>query len=402
MANVKKSLEYTCIFGGGAIRGIAYVGAIKALEELSVEINTYAGSSVGAIFAGLLAVGYNAEELKEIFMQANYELFRDIHFGFAKDFALSKGEIFLDWIRGLIEKKYYGMDYNEEGNEPVTFADINKTLVIITTDLTNFKYKEFSKQETPNVEIAFAIRASASMPGLVKPVIDEENSAQLVDGDLQKSWPAWRLSKNLCPDDGRILEFRPEGDYGGKGQNAINFINTVYSCVTSIATDYVMDLYGYKDKFDYVKINTGSVVIVDFNQSKEKRQELIDIGYAQTIDYFNDALIEKKKKIVKHYKNVLKHLNQIKKCVIENRIKDAQNEIGQLYITLFAAKKYIDLKYVNMIEKFKENFICNLKSIPFVGICSLNNANFMKSQISVLSIHMEEKVMELESYIFKL
>lgn len=401
MANINKSLEYTCIFGGGAIRGVSYVGAIKALEELGVKINTYAGSSVGAIFAGLFAVGYNAEELKEIFMQANYELFRDIHFGFGKDFAISKGEIFLDWLRDLIEKKYYGLDYNKEGNEPVTFADIDKNLVIITTDLTNFKYKEFSKAETPNVELAFAIRVSASMPGLVKPVI-EENGSLLVDGDLQKSWPAWRLSKNLCPDEGRILEFRPEGDYGGKGQNAINYLNTIYSCVTSIATDYVIDLYGHKDKFDYVKINTGSVVIVDFNQSKEKRQELINLGYSQTLDYFNNFLPEKKKKIVKHYKNILKHINKIKKDIVDNRIKDAQNELGQLYIDLLSAKKYIDLKDVNLIEKFKENFMTNLKTIPFIGMHSLSNGKFMQSQIYMLAIQIEEKVMELESYIFKL
>lgn len=401
MANINKSLEYTCIFGGGAIRGVSYVGAIKALEELGVKINTYAGSSVGAIFAGLFAVGYNAEELKEIFMQANYELFRDIHFGFGKDFAISKGEIFLDWLRDLVEKKYYGLDYNKDANEPVTFADIDKNLVIITTDLTNFKYKEFSKAETPNVELAFAIRVSASMPGLVKPVI-EENGSLLVDGDLQKSWPAWRLSKNLCPDEGRILEFRPEGDYGGKGQNAINYLNTIYSCVTSIATDYVIDLYGHKDKFDYIKINTGSVVIVDFNQSKEKRQELINVGYSQTLDYFNNFLPEKKKKIVKHYKNILKHINKIKKDIVDNRIKDAQNELGQLYIDLLSAKKYIDLKYIDLIEKFKENFMTNLNTIPFIGMHSLSNGKFMQSQIYMLAIQIEEKVMELESYIFKL
>lgn len=401
MANINKSLEYTCIFGGGAIRGVAYVGAIKALEELGVNVNTYAGSSVGAIFAGLCAVGYKAEELKEIFMQANYELFRDIHFGFGKDFALSKGEIFLDWLRNLIEKKYYGLDYREEGNEPITFADINKNLVIITTDLTNFKYKEFSKAETPKVELAFAIRVSASMPGLIKPVI-EENGSLLVDGDLQKSWPAWRLSKNLCLDEGRILEFRPEGDYGGKGQNAINYLNTIYSCVTSIATDYVIDLYAHKDKFDYIKINTGSVVIVDFNQPKEKRQELIDMGYVQTIAYFNNYLPEKKKKIVKHYKNILKHLNKIKKCIIENRIRETQNEIGELYVTLFSSKKYVDLKYIDLIEKFRENFMINLKTVPFLGMHSISNANFMKSQITMLTIQIEEKVMELESYIFKL
>ena len=36
---MESSLKYTCLFGGGAIRGLAYVGAIRAMEELGVETN---------------------------------------------------------------------------------------------------------------------------------------------------------------------------------------------------------------------------------------------------------------------------------------------------------------------------------------------------------------------------
>lgn len=398
MSKRNKSLEYTCIFGGGAIRGIAYVGAIKAMEEIGIYPNTIAGASVGAIFAGLLSVGYTAEELKEIFMQVNYELFRDIHFGF--EFALSKGEIFLDWLRELIEKKYYGESFKKEGNIPVTFADLDKNLVIIATDLTNFQYKEFSKFETPDFEIAYAIRISSAMPGLMKPI--QNDGSVLVDGDLQKSWPAWRLSKNLCPDNERILEFRPEGDYEGKGQNAINFMNTIYSCVTSIATDFIIDVYGHRDKFDYIKINTGSVVIMDFNMAQEKRQELMDIGYQQTHDYFSNFLPKKKKKILTYYKDISKHLNKIRKSIFSNKIKQAKDELGQLYMGIYPAKKYIDLKYYNMIDKFKDNFVENIGSASILGMFSLQSPKLIKAQIASLSCLFEEKIIELESYIFKI
>jgi NTE family protein len=201
MTEINKSLEYTCIFGGGAARGASYAGTVKALEEIGIYPKTFAGSSVGAVFAGLMALGYNADELKDIFMHVNFELFKDIHFGFGRDFAISKGEIYLDWLRELIEQKYYGENYKKGENPPVTFKDLQKNLIIITTDLTNFGYKEFSKFETPDFEIAYAIRISSSMPGLMKPVLID--GALLVDGDLQKSWPSWKLSKNLCPDDER-------------------------------------------------------------------------------------------------------------------------------------------------------------------------------------------------------
>lgn len=395
-----KSLEYTCIFGGGAIRGMSYVGALKALEELGVYPATIAGSSVGAIFAGLLSVGYNAQELKEIFMQVNYELFRDIHFGFGKDFAISKGEIFLDWLRDLIERKYYGENFNKDGNPPVTFADLEQNLVIITTDLTNFRYKEFSKWTTPEAEIAYAIRISSTMPGLMKPV--EEEGSLLVDGDLQKSWPLWRLSENLCPDDFRVLEFRLEGDYEGKGQNAINFMNTIYSCVTSLATDFIIETYGNRDKYDYIKLNTGSVVVVDFSLAKEKREELMDIGYQQTVDYFNKFLPEKKKVIIKHYRDIFKRLKKIEKFVLGNKVKQAQNELGELYMSFSPAIKYLDSKYFNMLEEFKDNFLSSVVCAPLFGMYSLNNSKFIKAQISSMVVQFEEKVMELESYIFRL
>ena len=41
MTNQKKTKnnnKYFCIFGGGGIRGITYVGAIKALDELGIKV----------------------------------------------------------------------------------------------------------------------------------------------------------------------------------------------------------------------------------------------------------------------------------------------------------------------------------------------------------------------------
>lgn len=400
MNNNDKSLEYTCIFGGGAVRGVSYVGALKAIEELGICTKTIAGSSVGAVFSSLLAVGYTANEIEEIFMQVNFELFKDIHFGFGKDFAISKGGIFLDWLREFIEKKYYGERYKKGENPPVTFADLDTNFIVIATDLTNFKYKEFSKFETPGFEIAYAVRISSTMPGLMKPV--EENGSLLVDGDLQKSLPLWRLSKNLCPDEGRVLEFRLEGEYEGKGQNAINFMNTVYSCVTSLATDFIINTYGHRDKFDYIKINTGSVIVVDFSLPTKNRENLIDIGYQQTIDYFNSDLKEKKKEILKYYKEISKHLGKIKKLIFSNKIRLARDEMGLLYMAFCPSRKYIDLMDYDSIEEYKEKFLANIIPAPLFGIYSLKNSQLMKSQINSIAVRFEEKIIELESYIFDL
>ena len=41
-------MKYNCIFGGGGVRGVCYIGALKALNELNIELNAIAGSSVGS------------------------------------------------------------------------------------------------------------------------------------------------------------------------------------------------------------------------------------------------------------------------------------------------------------------------------------------------------------------
>lgn len=393
----KTPLKYTVIFGGGAIRGVAYIGALKALNEFDVEIGTLAGSSVGAVFAGLLAVGYKSEELKELFLNVNFDLFKDIHFGLGKEFALSKGGVFLDWLKELIEKKYYGENYKKGANEPVKFKDLEKELVVITTDLTNFKCKEFSKKETPDFEVAKAIRISSTMPGLMPPY-KYENS-ELVDGDLQKSWPLWKLSDTLNTENDRILEFRLEGDYAGKGMNAINFINTVYSCVTSVATKFIVDSYGMKDKYDYIILNTGEVVIVDFNQPKEKREHLIQIGYNQTKDYFEHVLPKKKQNLFDQYNMILEHIKVLEKLLKKRKISQMREEIGMLYLDLHEANKIIDENIFEKINDFKDVFFNHLSEPNLFGMYSKAKLTVVETALTILKDEIQLRIEDIESFI---
>ena len=47
--------------GGGGARGIAHIGVIRALEELHVQVDYIAGTSMGSIVAGLYACGYTPD-----------------------------------------------------------------------------------------------------------------------------------------------------------------------------------------------------------------------------------------------------------------------------------------------------------------------------------------------------
>ncbi len=391
------NFKYTCLFGGGAIRGVSYIGAVKALEELGIIPDRLAGSSVGSIFAALLAVGYNAEELKDIFIKVNFELFKDISIGLGPLFAISKGEVFLEWVRELIEKKYYGENYKKGVNPAVTFKDIKKNLVVITTNLSNFECKEFSRFDTPDYEIASAVRISCCMPGLMKPI--EYNKTLLVDGDLQKSWPMWKLSKHLLNDDERILEFRLEGNYESNDISGINYANAVYSCMTAISTSFITNIYRNKDKFDYIVLNTGDIVVVDFNINEAKRNDLINSGYNQTISYFKDFLIEKKSKIRHNYSIIQAHITKIQKYIKSNNIQKAKNQMGELFMDLPELSEIIDLTDYNEIKKFRDIFLKNLKYPALFGKVTLSNFKLIDTELNKINNKISKKLEEFDSYL---
>lgn len=391
------SMQYTCLFGGGAIRGTAYVGAVRAMEELGINPNTYAGSSVGAVFAGLAALGYSADELETLFYKFNFEMFRDVQIALGANFALSKGEVFLEWIRDLIEQKFYGDKYKKGTHKAVTFKDIDKNLVIITTDLSSFECKEFSRFETPDFEIATAIRISCGMPGLMRAY--EYNNRTLVDGDLQKSWPMWKLSKALQPENERVLEFRLEGVFEGKDKNTIEYVNAIYAFTTSMATAFIVDLYGKKDRYDYIVINTGDVNIVDFNLPEEKRRHLIQVGYSQTMDYFNELLPVKKQKLLSMYKEIQSKLLRVDKHLTRQNIAKAKSVIAEIFINLYDSKDYIDENFCKKITYFKDEFYNNIQYPALFGKTTLKNKLIMEHALNNLICEVNKRIEELENYL---
>ena len=386
--------KYTILFGGGAIRGLAYVGTLRALEELDIEYDIIGGSSVGSIIAALLACGYKSYELENLFMKINFELFRDIHFGFGKAFALSKGEVFVDWINDLITKKV-----NVEGKKVLKFKDLPQKLVVITTNLTEFKTQEFSKDVTPDFEIAKAIRISSSMPGLMPPY--DYNGSDLVDGDLQKASPMWKLSETLNSSKNRILEFRLEGDCKNDNRNPVSFINTIYSCVTEVATNFVTEIYGNNDRYDCVTINTGDIFFADFNLDKISRRELINSGYEQTMRYFKEFLPKKKEKLNDLYSEVLKYLKKINRGLRANEVDEVQWWLGDLFILLCENKEIIDENIYNLIVDIKNKLNSSYKKVLFFGT-KFSNRRELERDMDNLIKTVDERITDIKFYLQKI
>lgn len=390
--------KYLCIFGGGAIRGLAYLGALQAMREMDIDIKAFAGSSVGAVFAAYATLGYSNEEFKEVFNEVNFDLFRDFQLNLAKNFAISKGEYFIDWIRHGIEKKFYGDDYVKGKNNPVTFKDIEKDFYVITTNINGCTPYVFSKYTTPDFEVAQAVKISTAMPGLLEPFEYEKNL--LIDGDMMKSWPVWRICDMLCPDDCRVIEFRLEGaKCWPKIKNSVDYLNSVFATLSNFATDYVMQTYQPKDKFDYVKIDTDHVLPVQFGLPQSERNKLIDIGYESTMSYFKKELVEKKKQLLPHYAVIIDHLIKTKNSLEANNIICAKSHICDLFMHLCESKRYIDHAVYEGCVKFKDYFFSRITESYFLHNVKVKDKRQIAFYLSNLCDDVVERSMELEGYI---
>lgn len=386
------SNKYFCILGGGGIRGAAYTGAIKALKELNLEITGFAGSSIGAVVASLLTFGYKEEEIQKIFNGINFEFFNDINLNFGKDFAISRGSKFYEWIKDKIEEKFYQDKENKE-KLPVKFKDIDKELIIFSVDLTTSKFHEFSKQKTPDVEIAQAIRISVAMPGLYAPVFDEDEC--LVDGDLLKSVPLWKISETINKKEEKILEFRLEGNETKKKiKNTFEYLNAVYDTVSGVASDYIINTYKNCDRYDYIKIDLNNISVVDFMINDEKKKSMSKIGYETTMKYFKEFYPQKRRKLDEIYKKLLSDYKKINYLIKNGEINEAKYEIADIFSKILPEKEIIDKKIISEIvlnkNLFDENYL--IKNGLFSKKVILIDKNLVLNNLETLTQKIENKL----------
>src|SRR3982751_5494900 len=107
------------VFEGSGIRGIAYSGAIRELEERNLlqGVQKLGGTSAGAITALLLSIGYTSQQITEIVNSTSFKKFNDgkyFFFGginrFKKYYGWYRGQEFDKWLSELIKAKTNNAD----------------------------------------------------------------------------------------------------------------------------------------------------------------------------------------------------------------------------------------------------------------------------------------------------
>ena len=181
--------------------------------------------------------------------------------------------------------------------------------------------------------------------------------------------------------------------------NSIDYINRVYNAICGFATDYIVDLYKEKDKFDYIKINTQDISVVDFLIPKEKKKELFDIGYKATNEYFGDYFPKKRKMLLDKYETLISLIIKFQKEFNNSKMVNAYLKLCEMFMFLCEEKKYLDSRIYKMIFDFKSDFVSNYKTLNFFGYKSgiINNKEKLAKSLLEIIKTLTLKVEELEN-----
>ncbi|XOC03186.1 patatin-like phospholipase family protein [Pseudomonadota bacterium DY0742] len=200
LSNAQDAPRTGLVLSGGAARGLAHIGVLKALEEQGVRIDAIAGTSMGAVIGGLYASGYTVAELEQLARTLDWRQVLsddpprpDVPFRRKqddRDFLVKRKLSFRDdgslglplgVIQGqnlalLLERLLVHVsDTRDFDRLPIPFR-------AVATDIANDQKVVFRSGHLPQ-----AIRASMSIPAVFAPV--EIEGRLLVDGGMVDNIP---------------------------------------------------------------------------------------------------------------------------------------------------------------------------------------------------------------------
>ncbi len=158
--------------GGGAARGFAHIGVIKALEAQGIVPDSVVGTSAGAVVGALYAAGLNGFELQKAAME------------------MDKSHVF-DWNVSL-RSPLKGDPLRNFVNDAVGNRSLDKLKRSFAVMATDFNSGEPALFRTGNT--GWAVQASAAVPGVFQPVAISGH--EYVDGGLVSPVPV-RAARSL-------------------------------------------------------------------------------------------------------------------------------------------------------------------------------------------------------------
>ncbi len=167
------------VLGGGAARGFAHIGVIKALEARGIVPDLVVGTSAGSLVGALYAAGNNGFALHKMALEMEEAAISDWSIPlFSRHVGVLKGEGLQQYVNRAVNN--------------VPLEKLKIPFAAVATDLQSGLPILFQRGNT-----GMAVRASSAVPGVFQPVKIGDRS--YVDGGLVSPVPV-RFARQLGAD----------------------------------------------------------------------------------------------------------------------------------------------------------------------------------------------------------
>lgn len=237
------------VLGGGAARGFAHVGVIRALEQEKIPIDMIVGTSVGSLIGAIYANDMNSFELEwTAFTLGKDDLFDYGIFSAIAGMGLARGDKLEEFVRTKVST--------------ANIEDLKLPFAAVATDLNRGTRVVLDKGS-----VARAVRASSAIPGVFNPV--EFQGRLLVDGGLMDNIPI-----SVAREKGADIVIAVDISENVVNFNITNIVEVVLQSVNIMFDENCKNKK--KDADVLIAPAVGDVGMLDFTQKKRCMQAGIE------------------------------------------------------------------------------------------------------------------------------
>ncbi|MEL6980513.1 MAG: patatin-like phospholipase family protein, partial [Pseudomonadota bacterium] len=279
------------VLSGGGAAGAAHVGVLRALEEAGLRPDCVAGTSMGSIVGGLYAMGMTPDQLEVAVEETDWLAILDDQPERAETHPLRRrsrldptvvlGRLPLraggdnggvTWDGGLVDASKLQLQLRAlalPASGVTDFDDLDIPFRAVATDLAKGTSVVLGEGD-----LATAMRASMSIPGLFAPV--EIDGRVLVDGGVDNNLPI-DVAHALCadqPGDAIIAVYIPSAE---PDLNSLGTLTGALGQTMSlfIARSSQEQLERWRGQYELIVPPVEDVGMLDFDRAREA----MDLGY---------------------------------------------------------------------------------------------------------------------------
>ena len=269
--------------GSGGAAGLAHIAMLEVFDQLDLQPDAIAGTSIGAVMGALYAGGLDAAEIRDVF----------------EEFGGSR----LDMLSGLLEadggEGFTGLLETDLANaglmdidgflgfladkiEARTFADLDIELSVVATDYWSGETRVISEGE-----LFPALAASMSVPALFAPVA--RGDTLLIDGGTSNPLPFDVLQGAHD----FIVAIDVSGSRRPTGEQPPGMLDMLFKTFEIMQQSLISLRLRESPPDVYIKVDTSDVRLLEFNRidevlaqarpaARELRDKLAEYAPAQT------------------------------------------------------------------------------------------------------------------------